>query len=431
MKLHTKLSKIWNNETSPFLIKDDKKVYFNQIKSKNPILDKLKKGSVIALIGNYNFESISLLINLIDLKAIIVPLTNATKHQHENFFKIAQVDYILEKGNLKKRFHNDKNILIEKLRELNHGGLIAFSSGTSGQPKAILHDTNLFLKKFLVPRKTYKTINFLLFDHVGGLNTMFHTLFNKGTIVVPKDRSVQEIVKCCQKYNIELLPTTPSFLRMLMLSNLNFSKIFKSLKIISYGTEIMDKFTLKKLCLLLPNVDFRQTYGVSELGVFRVKSLSRDSLFIKIEGEGVKTRTNKGMLEIKVKHPMVGYLNSKSPFTKNGWYKTFDTVIENNGYYQITGRNMDIINVSGLKFMASEVDTIAMEYPDIVFAKSYPKSNPITGQHCEMIIEIRKKSKFDKYNFQYFLNKNLSSHMVPRKITFSKIKIGHRLKKII
>ena len=74
---------------------------------------------------------------------------------------------------------------------------------------------------------------------------MFHTLFNKGTIVVPKDRSVQEIVKCCQKYNIELLPTTPSFLRMLMLSKLNFSKIFKSLKIISYGTEIMDKFTLK------------------------------------------------------------------------------------------------------------------------------------------------------------------------------------------
>ena len=29
----------------------------------------------------------------------------------------------------------------------------------------------------------------------------------------------------------------------------------------------MDKFTLKKLCSLLPNVDFRQTYGVSELGV--------------------------------------------------------------------------------------------------------------------------------------------------------------------
>ena len=431
MKLHSRLSRLWNNEISPFLIKDDKKVYFNQIKSKNSILDKLKKGSVVALIGDYDFESISLLINLIDLKAIIVPLTNATKHQHESFFKIAQVEYILENNILKKRFHKDKNSLIEKLRKRNHSGLIAFSSGTSGQPKAILHDLNLFLRKFLVPRKTYKTLNFLLFDHVGGLNTMFHTLFNKGTIVIPKDRSVPEIVRCCQKYDIELLPTTPSFLRILMLSKLNFSKNFKTLKIISYGTEIMDKFTLKKLCLLLPNVDFRQTYGVSELGVFRVKSLSRDSLFIKIEGDGIKTRINKGMLEIKVKHPMVGYLNSKSPFTKNGWYKTFDTVIENNGYYQITGRNMDIINVSGLKFMASEVETVAMEYPNIVFAKSYAKSNPITGQHCEMMIETRKNSKFDKYDFQYFLNKNLSSHMVPKKITLSKIKIGHRLKKII
>ena len=60
---------------------------------------------------------------------------------------------------------------------------------------------------------------------------MFHTLFNKGTIVVPKDRSVKEIVRSCQKYNIELLPTTPSFLRMLMLSNLNFQKFLKLLRL--------------------------------------------------------------------------------------------------------------------------------------------------------------------------------------------------------
>ena len=51
MNLYTKLSRIWNKETSPFLINNDKKVYFNQIKSKNPIIDKLKKGSVVALIS--------------------------------------------------------------------------------------------------------------------------------------------------------------------------------------------------------------------------------------------------------------------------------------------------------------------------------------------------------------------------------------------
>ena len=46
----------------------------------------------------------------------------------------------------------------------------------------------------------------------------------------------------------------------------------------------------RQLCELLPYVDFRQTFGMSELGIVRVKSESRNSLFMKVGGEGVETR---------------------------------------------------------------------------------------------------------------------------------------------
>ena len=61
-------------------------------------------------------------------------------------------------------------------------------------------------------------------------------------------------------------------------------KVPKYLKIITYGTERMDQPTLDALCEQLPKIDFRQTYGMTELGVVRVKSKARNSLFMKIGG---------------------------------------------------------------------------------------------------------------------------------------------------
>ena len=67
------------------------------------------------------------------------------------------------------------------------------------------------MKRFETPRPSLRTISFLLFDHIGGINTLFHTLFNKGTIVVPKSRDVYEVLKICAKHKVEVLPTTPTF----------------------------------------------------------------------------------------------------------------------------------------------------------------------------------------------------------------------------
>ena len=430
MALLQHLSKIWKQEKKPFLIHKDRKIYFKNVYGCGyENLCGIQSGDVVALIGDYDPPTIACLLKLIDLKTIIVPLTKLTTNYHDQFFDAACVDFVIQKGELFKRVHNKKNDEIDKLRKLNHAGLVAFSSGTTSYPKAILHDLSLFLSKFSEPQKSLKTINFLLFDHVGGLNTLFYSLFNKGTSVIPNDRTVESVIHACTKHEVELLPTTPTFLRMLLMSGCVPETIPSTLKIISYGTEIMDELTLKTLCELLPQVDFRQTYGVSELGVMSIKSEARSSLFFKIGGEGVETRIKNNVLQIKTAKRMVGYLNSPSPFDKSGWYDTRDIVQQKNGFFKIIGRDSEIINVSGLKFMASDVEQVVMGYKDVYFARVIPKNNPITGQHCEIKIQPVDKSLFDIKDFKIFMSKNLQSHMIPKKITLEDALIGHRMKR--
>tara|TARA_B100001778_G_C18124158_1_gene421984 strand:+ start:51 stop:557 length:507 start_codon:yes stop_codon:yes gene_type:complete len=168
---------------------------------------------------------------------------------------------------------------------------------------------------------------------------------------------------------------------------------------------------------------------MSELGILRVKSKSRDSLYMKVGGEGVETKVVDGILYIRSNTKMMGYLNAESPFDKDGWYNTNDVVDEKEGYYKVTGRIGDVINVAGLKFMASEVELVAMAFKNVLNVKVISRDNPLTGQHVEIDVQPS-NDKFDLKEFKSYLNKSLQSHMVPKRVKIKQINIGHRFKKL-
>ena len=433
MKILSLLEKKWKDVNHPFLIHSTGEIYFKDILNHNvDNLNEIKPGDVVSIIGDYEPKTIFTLIKLIELNAIIVPLTIETIDQHEYYFKSACVEYIIKNNNLQKIKHLAKetknNNLIQTLKNEKRGGLVLFSSGTTDQPKAILHNINSFLQKFATPRPSLRTINFLLFDHIGGLNTLFHTLFNNGVIIIPQDRSIKTILKSCSVNNVELLPTTPTFLRLMLMSNLIPKYIPESLKIITYGTERMDQITLNDLCKLLPDIDFRQTYGMSELGILRIKSESKNSLFMKVGGEGIETKVIKNVLYIRSENPMIGYINARSPFSKKGWYNTGDLVEKKGDYIKIIGRTKEIINVGGLKFMPSEIEHVVLKYKGVKFAKIIARSNPITGQHPELYVEEKIKGTINLVSLKHELQKRLPRHMVPSRIKITDIEYNHRFK---
>jgi long-chain acyl-CoA synthetase len=430
MRLLDKLTEIWKKTEYPFLIHKDEELHFFEIANQSLFeLSEIHKGDVVALIGDFNPASIFILLRLIDIGVVIVPLTVETRYYHEYFFESALVDVIVEGSQVKRRAHNQKHEFIEKLRELEHAGLVLFSTGTTGRPKAILHDLTLFLKRFETPRPTFRAINFLLFDHIGGINTLLHTLFNRGVVIATETRTVESILDTCRKYDVEVLPTTPTFLRMMLMSGAVPDRVPACLRVITYGTERMDQPTLNELCELLPNIDFRQTFGMSELGIVRVKSEARDSLFMKIGGEGVETKVVDDVLQIRSSSRMLGYLNAPSPFDAEGWYNTKDVVEVKDEYYKVTGRISDVINVGGLKFMAGEVERVALEFPNVSLVKAISKSNPITGQHVELVVQPKADCLINKDLLLVFLKYRLQPHMVPKRIFTEDIAVGHRFKK--
>lgn len=430
MLLLQRLAQIWDGIDHPFLIHRGRELRFSDIASRTALdISEVRAGDVVALIGDFDPESILTFLNVIDRQAVIVPLTADTRGQHDYFFEAAHVDVVIEGNTVRRIPRDDTHPLVQQLRDLGHAGLVLFSTGTTGRPKAILHDLTLFLRRFETPRPTQRTINFLLFDHIGGINTLLHTLFNKGVVIAPEARTVDSILSTIAEYDVEVLPTTPTFLRMMLMSGAVPDRIPACLKLITYGTERMDQPTLDQLCELLPDVDFRQTFGMSELGIVRVKSEARDSLFMKVGGEGVETRVVDDVLQIRSQTRMVGYMNAPSPFDEDGWYDTKDIVATKGEFYKVTGRIGEVINVGGLKFMASEVERVALEYPGVALVKAQPRSNPITGQHVEIAVQAVEGAEVDGKALNAFLAERLPAHMVPRRVRVGTVDVGHRFKR--
>src|SRR2546430_13342682 len=153
--------------------------------------------------------------------------------------------------------------LLRGLKERDAPGLVLFSSGSTGESKASVLDFDRLLAKFEVPRPAYRMLVFLLLDHIGGINTLLYGLCHGGTIVTTRERTPDAVCAAIEARRIELLPTTPTFLRILLIADAIRRYDLSSLKIVTYGTEPMPPSTLAVAREALPWLRFKQTYGLS------------------------------------------------------------------------------------------------------------------------------------------------------------------------
>ena len=429
MKSLERLSERNEGRTDPFLISSRGNLAFSGISS-NPGLDlsEIKTGDVVALVGDFDGPTIATMLELLDRGVVLMPLTEGTKADHDYFFESGRAEWVIRDNRLERLTpRREDHPLIEEVRHRSHPGIIFFSSGTTGRPKAILHDFNNFLERYAVQRPPLRALNFLLFDHAGGINTMLHTLFNRGVVIVPSERTPERLAANMVEHRVELLPTTPTFLRMMLLSGVFETMKFPELRVVTYGTERMDQGTLDRLCSKLPDVDFRQTYGLSELGVFQVKSKARDSLWMQIGGKGIETRVVDDVLHIKSANRMVGYLNAPSPFV-DGWYDTGDIVEQDGDYIKVVGRAKEVLNVGGLKILPGEVERVALLHPDVLRAKVVGVANPITGQHIEVTVQPKDGATLDRRTMMSHFRSHLVKQLAPHKVTIGEVPLSHRFK---
>jgi acyl-CoA synthetase (AMP-forming)/AMP-acid ligase II len=341
-------------------------------------------GSVIGIRSDRSADACALFLALVFNGSIAVPLSRG-KDDPRWYVQAARADRVAEIGDtgawswLQLR-PDEPPPLLRALQQRGGGGLVVFSSGTTGLCKAGLFDFETLIKRYREARCGYRTLLFLQLDHLGGINTMLHTLANSGTLIVTEDRRPDPVCLAIEHHRVELLPTTPTFLRMLAISGAHLRYDLTSLRLITYGTEPMPASTLQALTAAFPNVRFKQTYGLSELGVLPTRSPASDSLWLQIGGLGCETRIVDNILWIRSETAMLGYLNAPTPFDKDGWYNTEDAVEVNGEYLRILGRTSDLINVGGQKVYPAEIENVLLDLDNICEATVWGRANAVTGQ---------------------------------------------------
>lgn len=398
----------------------------------------IKPGQVVAIVADYSPHVFCFLLAAITRGLIIAPLTREAVAEHKAILDIAECQWLIEfdcEVNDMTAIFYDRvpvNPILADFVARGEPGLLLFSSGSTGEPKAILHDFGLMLKKFETPRPSVVAICFLMLDHFGGINTLFHIVSNVGTVVTIKQRSVAAICEAIESHKVELLPATPSFLNVLVHSDAPVRYDLSSLKIVSYGTEVMPQATLDRLRERFPNVKLQQTYGLSELGVLRSKSHPDGTLWVKIGGEGFQTRVVDGVLWIKSDYAMVGYLNAPSPFDSDGWFNTQDQVEVDGEYFKILGRTTDLINVGGQKVYPSEIEDVIIGLDNVADVAVSAEPNALLGNI--VVAKIALKSPEDEVILRKRIRKAcatvLAPYKVPSKVITADDLYSRRMKKV-
>jgi long-chain acyl-CoA synthetase len=399
--------------------------------------NRIAAGTVTAVEADFSPNAIALMLALIETGCIAVPLTSSVVAKKAEFMAIAGVEALLEldardEARLTRFERPDAHEILQRLRKRGHPGLVLFSSGSTGQSKAAVHDIAGMLRKFKVRRHARRAITFLLYDHIGGFNTMLYQLSNAGCTVTVQDRDPDSVLRAVERHKVELLPTSPTFINLVLLSEAYRRYDLSSLKIVTYGTEPMPQSTLRRFHQVLPDVALQQTYGLSELGILRSKSRSSDSLWVRLGGEGFQTRVVDGILQIKAESAMLGYLNAPSPFTEDGWFSTGDKVEVDGEYFRILGRQSEIINVGGQKVYPAQVESVVQEMPEVAEVSVHGEKNAITGEIVCAAVRLRGPRDERQFHreLRQFCRGRLQEFQIPVRIRLvEKAMHGERFKK--
>lgn len=398
-------------------------------------------GKSVMVLSDYNFYAIALFFALLRLKAIVIPVTISNSEEIAARQEVSCPDYIIDMskdGELhieSRDADREAHPLLARIKKEGSAGLILFSSGSTGKPKAMVHDLDRLCHNYHTRAvKHICFLVFLMFDHIGGLNTLLNCIAMGAKIVLPSNRSPEHVAELIERERVQILPTSPTFLNLLLMSNAHEKYDLSSLRMITYGTEAMSENLLGRLKQAFPRTRLLQTFGTSETGIAQTVSKSSSSNFLKFDDPNLEYKIVDGELYLRSNTQISGYLNaSMERFSEDGWFRTGDLVEEDGeGFFRIVGRKQELINVGGEKVLPSEVEETVLMMDAVKDCIAYGAANPVTNQHVVIDVVLAKEvdGKTFRSEIRKFCMKKLDSYKVPMKINIvDQVSFSERFKR--
>ena len=391
--------------------------------------------AAVAVVGGHGPAAVAWLLALEAAGHFAVPLAgNPAEHPA----KLAQVNaqwIVTTDGyawNLLPRIDEaSAHPLFQQLHASGAAGLVLFSSGTSGQPKAMVQNLNTLLATYAERHPNGLPVLALLgFDHIGGLNTLFGALAAGAPVVVPASRAPADVAAAIASHRVAVLPASPTFLNLLLAAGVEGD--LASLRVITYGTEPMPESLLHRLKAAFPRVRFIQTFGTSETGITRTSSPEAGSTFLRFDDPNLEWKVIDDELWLRSRTQIAGYLNaSNERFTADGWFRTGDKVEQGpNGTLRILGRMGEMINVGGEKLMPAEVESVVLGVPGVADCRVHGEAHPLTGQTVAVdVVSFTTDQEALRSAIRTACRERLARHKIPTRVTFVTSVSGERMKK--
>lgn len=342
-------------------------------------------GPMVAISAEYSLESIAFLLALFELRRVValVPRDGRSTEYLAQAGCSVRFD-IPADGRVERTPISGAELhpLVRDLVSRGEGGCVIFTSGSSGSPKAALHSAARLFSRYRDTGRRWRTLAFLRFDHIAGLDTLMHALASGGTLVAIERRDPHSVGEALRASEVDVFPTSPSFLRLFLASGASGSD-YPRLRTITYGSEPMDPTTLALLNSRFPGVRLLQKYGTTETGSPRTESRGPDSLWFRFRGEqpgDVEMDIRDSVLWLRGSGTLLGYLNAETPVDAAGWYCTGDVVERDGDWIRIRGRKSEQINVGGEKVSPNEVESTILELAEIGTAVVHGEANGLLGQ---------------------------------------------------
>ncbi len=294
------------------------------------------------------------------------------------------------------------------------------TSGTSGNKfKFICHSAEAFVRKYhQVQNHFHTTMAFSPADTIAGIETLMEAITHQNTLVSNQEKMTPlKVSELIEKEQIDYFQTTPSFLNLMLISKAFNQDKMKTLKKIAYGSEPALSSSLLAIKEALSHLEFKHTYGMSEIGILSTVTDQKDPARFKFNQAINDFKIEDGALLIKTETRMLGYLNyvNQAP----GWFKTGDAAeLDSDGYIKILGRTDDLINLAGRKFYPYEVEDLLIRIEGAEDISVTAEKNALIGN--VIIAKFLLGADYDEQDFRerlkIFCETQLPSFMCPHKI---------------
>ncbi len=441
------------------------------------------KGDVVMLIMKQKYQFWFSIVALHKLGAIVAPATHMlTKHDIEYRIRSAEVKAVIctDQSNISGAVEAAEDIPSLKVKMLSgtprEGWLdfdaevekasekferrqtkasepmiMYFTSGTSSNPKMVVHDHTYSLGHILTAKHWHQVdpegIHWTVAD-TGWGKAVWGALYGQwimesAVFVYEYEKFVpSDVLDMIGKHRITTFCCPPTMFRLYLNAGLEGHDL-SSLKNCCIAGEALNPDTYNKW-YEATGLKLMEGYGQTEttmtIGTLRGMtpkpgSMGKPSPQFKVDiiddnGDSCPPgATGEIVIGIEPRVPgiMIGYYRNPEKTKEtlyNGWHHTGDIAWKDeDGYYWYSGRNDDIIKSSGYRISPFEVESCALEHPAVLECAVTGVPDPVRGQLVKATIVLRagyEPTDEMKKEIQDYVKHNTAPYKYPRVVEFVK-----------